>query len=150
MAASSIHADFISPAGTSYANPSNATDPTQKGYVTLVTKAMVDLAHEKGMGVKPWTINRLNVVEQLVEMGVDGQCSLLFQRERAGWGERGKERCVTDSRLRASSCVFRLSGIITDYPRDVRVWAEYRGLKVAPKANEKRVKKCLKKHNQVV
>ncbi|KAL7414954.1 PLC-like phosphodiesterase [Mrakia frigida] len=109
LAAASIGADFVSPAGTSYA--SNVTDPTQAGYIPLVTKAMVDLAHSLDIGVKPWTINRLSIVEYLVGLGVDG--------------------------------------IITDYPRDVRVWAKAQGLKVAPLADERRIEKCLKKHNQL-
>jgi glycerophosphoryl diester phosphodiesterase len=70
LAAHSIQADFISPVGTAYA--SNVTDPTLPGYISFVTPAMVDLAHSLDIQVKPWTINRLNVVEGLMEMGVDG------------------------------------------------------------------------------
>lgn len=110
LAAQSINADFISPVGTAYA--SNVTDPSMAGYIPLVTPEMVALAHSLDILVKPWTINRLNVVEYLVdEAGVDG--------------------------------------IITDFPRDVRVWARARGLSVAPVADEERVEKCLREHNQL-
>lgn len=52
-------------------------------------------------------ISRLNVVEYLLSLGVDG--------------------------------------IITDYPQDVRVLLERRGLALAPKANSTRVMGCLNK-----
>lgn len=89
------------------------------GYIPFVTKAMVDAAHSKGLTVAPWTINRLNVIEYLInDAGVDG--------------------------------------IISDYPRDVRAWAElYKGpreitLAPAPSSGElKKIQKCLAKHNEV-
>ena len=82
------------------------------GYIPFTTPALVTLAHQLGMQVKPWTIDRLNVIEELVEMGVDG--------------------------------------VISDYPRDVRVWAEAKGFNLAPKADEERVGACLAKLNQLV
>lgn len=43
------------------------------GYVAFTTKAMVTKAHELGMQVKPWTVDGLNLVSQLVlDYGVDG------------------------------------------------------------------------------
>ncbi|TFK30395.1 PLC-like phosphodiesterase [Coprinopsis marcescibilis] len=38
----------------------------------FTTKAMVDQAHALGLTVVPWTVNRLDVVERLLELGVDG------------------------------------------------------------------------------
>lgn len=73
---------------------------------------MVDQAHLLNMQVKPWTANRLNLIDYLInEAGVDG--------------------------------------LITDFPRDVRLWAIQQGLFVAPLGNENRVKQCLKEHNQL-
>ena len=36
---------------------------------------MVDEAHGLGVKVKPWTVNRLNIVEQLLDWDVDGVIS---------------------------------------------------------------------------
>jgi len=33
---------------------------------------MVDQAHELGMLVKPWTVNSLDIVDDLLKWGVDG------------------------------------------------------------------------------
>ncbi|KAK4698697.1 glycerophosphoryl diester phosphodiesterase, partial [Phenoliferia sp. Uapishka_3] len=110
LAAHSIKADFLSPSATSAA--STASDVGMSGYIPFTTKAMVDKAHLLGLQVKPWTTNRLNQIDFLVnEVGVDG--------------------------------------LITDFPRDVRLWAIQQGLNVAPLGNENRVKQCLKKHNQL-
>ncbi|KAL0072223.1 hypothetical protein AAF712_001148 [Marasmius tenuissimus] len=69
QAAHSIGAGTLSPAdaATEYFN-----DPALPGYVSLTTKIMVDKAHQLGMLVKPWTINRLNTAELLLDTGVDG------------------------------------------------------------------------------
>ncbi|GJJ09506.1 hypothetical protein Clacol_003729 [Clathrus columnatus] len=69
-AAYDIHADILSPIATSELSP--VADPGQPGYSAFTTKAMVSRAHELGLVVKPWTVNRLNVIEEMVEMGVDG------------------------------------------------------------------------------
>jgi len=84
---------------------SQAEDPTGQGYVPFTTKEMISTAHNLGLLVTPWTVNHLNVVEQLIEWGVDG--------------------------------------IITDYPEQVRRFAELKGKKVAPKVSVERVRKCL-------
>ncbi|KAG6910557.1 hypothetical protein DXG01_009507 [Tephrocybe rancida] len=69
-AAASIKASILSP---SYANAkSTAVDPSQPGYIPFTTKAMVDRAHELGMKVVPWTVDRLNIADGLLELGVDG------------------------------------------------------------------------------
>ncbi len=38
----------------------------------LVTRQMVDKAHEKGMEVIPWTVNHTDDMEHMIELGVDG------------------------------------------------------------------------------
>ncbi|TDL28770.1 PLC-like phosphodiesterase [Rickenella mellea] len=70
QAAHSIRADILSPSAESYVSPE--PDPTMAGYIPFTTKEMVDKAHELGLAVKPWTINRLNIVEQLMSWHVDG------------------------------------------------------------------------------
>lgn len=68
-AARSINADILSP-----------DSHIQKGtdilgvieYVPFVTKDMVDAAHRHGLAVKPWSVNDLNFVEELVDLNVDG------------------------------------------------------------------------------
>ncbi|KAK7047781.1 hypothetical protein VNI00_006109 [Paramarasmius palmivorus] len=67
--AKSINADILSTADI--AN-SSAPDPTSPGFVPFTDKAMIDRAHELGLQVKPWTVNRMNVAEQLLDWGVDG------------------------------------------------------------------------------
>ena len=54
-AAASIDADYISPTMTSGASLPEAIDPSQQGWVGFVNQTMVDVAHELGLGVKPWT-----------------------------------------------------------------------------------------------
>ena len=52
---------------------STTSDPAQPGYVAFATKAMVDEAHKLGMEVKPWTVDVLDSVRQLIlEYKVDG------------------------------------------------------------------------------
>lgn len=41
-------------------------------YYLLLNKKAVDLCHEKGMKVIPWTVNDRDRMERLIEMGVDG------------------------------------------------------------------------------
>lgn len=102
--AKSIKADIVSAAAVS--SDSKATDPADAGYLAFTTKEMITAAHNLGLLVKPWTVNRLNIVDQLLEWGTDG--------------------------------------IITDYPEQVRRYAEYKGKKVSPKFSSERVHKCLK------
>jgi len=65
-AAASISADILSPiAISSGENPSDPNYP-------FTTKDMIRRSHELGMEVKPWTVNQLNVAEQLMDWGVDG------------------------------------------------------------------------------
>ncbi|KAL0572909.1 hypothetical protein V5O48_009056 [Marasmius crinis-equi] len=68
-AAKQIDADILS---TSDIANATAPDPTQPGFVAFTNKEMIDRAHELGMEVKPWTVDRMNVAEQLLDWGVDG------------------------------------------------------------------------------
>ncbi|KAB5594275.1 Glycerophosphoryl diester phosphodiesterase [Ceratobasidium theobromae] len=70
QAAHSIGADILSPAATD--STSGSLDPNIPGYKTFTTEEMVKEAHKSGMLVKPWTVNRLNIVEQVYAWGVDG------------------------------------------------------------------------------
>ena len=54
-AAHSIQADYISPTMTSGESAPDAIDPSQEGWVGFINQTMVDVAHELGMGIKPWT-----------------------------------------------------------------------------------------------
>ncbi|KAH9853019.1 PLC-like phosphodiesterase [Lenzites betulinus] len=70
QAAQYIGADVLSPAAESFVTP--VPDPAMEGFVPFVTRKMVDEAHRLGLLVKPWTVNRMNIVEQLLEWKVDG------------------------------------------------------------------------------
>ncbi|KAF9023432.1 PLC-like phosphodiesterase [Hymenopellis radicata] len=69
-AASAIDADILSPSGASDSTP--VVDPNMEGFIYFTTEDMISEAHELGMEVKPWTINRMNIAQQLLEWGVDG------------------------------------------------------------------------------
>lgn len=71
-AAASIKADIFSPSAVSASSNASALDPTYPGYVSFVNDSMIDAARNLGLTVKPYTINRLNTVEQLYGLGVDG------------------------------------------------------------------------------
>ncbi|TCD60980.1 hypothetical protein EIP91_009188 [Steccherinum ochraceum] len=69
QAAHFIGAHILSPAAT---GSGGSEDPMIEGYVPFTTKSMVDEAHRLGMLVKPWTANRMNIVEELLTLRVDG------------------------------------------------------------------------------
>ncbi|GJE87811.1 PLC-like phosphodiesterase [Phanerochaete sordida] len=69
QAARYIRADILSPAAT---GDSHVADPTMDGYVPFTTKVMVDEAHSLGLEIKPWTVNRQNIAERLLDWKVDG------------------------------------------------------------------------------
>ncbi|KAJ7102293.1 PLC-like phosphodiesterase [Mycena belliarum] len=53
----------------------NATILSSSAYDSprsMTTRDMVDRAHQLGMLVKPWTVNRLEIAEDLIRWGVDG------------------------------------------------------------------------------
>ncbi|KAG8681569.1 hypothetical protein FRC08_015549 [Ceratobasidium sp. 394] len=70
QATRSIGATILSPAATD--GTSGSLDPNIPGYKAFTTAEMVKEAHKSGMQVKPWTVNRLNIVEQIYAWGVDG------------------------------------------------------------------------------
>ncbi|EMD41560.1 hypothetical protein CERSUDRAFT_41625, partial [Gelatoporia subvermispora B] len=70
QAAHFINADVLSPSAESYQTP--VPDPAMTGYVPFTTKDMVDEAHRLRIPVKVWTVNRLNIVDQMLDMKVDG------------------------------------------------------------------------------
>ncbi|CAE6506071.1 unnamed protein product [Rhizoctonia solani] len=70
QAAKSIDSNILSPAAID--GSSGSIDPNIPGYKPFTTEAMVKEAHKNGILVKPWTVNRLNIVEQIYGWGVDG------------------------------------------------------------------------------
>ncbi|CAE6427926.1 unnamed protein product [Rhizoctonia solani] len=70
QAAKSIDSNILSPAATD--GSSGSLDPNTPGYKSFTTEDMVKEAHKSGMLVKPWTVNRLNIAEQIYGWGVDG------------------------------------------------------------------------------
>ncbi|KAF9481720.1 PLC-like phosphodiesterase [Pholiota conissans] len=66
-AVNSIRANIISPNVLE-----SGVDPVDADWVPFTTKEMVDKAHELGVMVKPFTVNRLNSAAQLLSWGVDG------------------------------------------------------------------------------
>lgn len=49
--------------------------PIRKGPIRLVTRGFVRRAHERGVGVFVWTVNRPSVMRELFDLGVDGLIS---------------------------------------------------------------------------
>lgn len=49
--------------------------PIRKGPLRLVTRGFVRRAHERGVGVFVWTVNRPSVMRELFDLGVDGLVS---------------------------------------------------------------------------
>ncbi|OCH88607.1 PLC-like phosphodiesterase [Obba rivulosa] len=70
QAARSIVADILSPSAESFQTP--VPDPAMAGYVPFTTRDMIDEAHRLKMPVKVWTVNRLNIVDQMLDWKVDG------------------------------------------------------------------------------
>ncbi|KAG7450201.1 PLC-like phosphodiesterase [Guyanagaster necrorhizus] len=69
-AADAIDADILSPCDASDDSP--VEDPSKDGFIYFTTEKMIATSHSLGREVKPWTVNRLNIAQQLLEWGVDG------------------------------------------------------------------------------
>ncbi|KAI0651497.1 PLC-like phosphodiesterase [Trametes meyenii] len=70
QAARHVGADVLSPSAASYRTP--VPDPAMDGFVPFTTREMVEEAHRLGMLVKPFTVNRMNIADQLLDWKVDG------------------------------------------------------------------------------
>ncbi|CDO72741.1 hypothetical protein BN946_scf184990.g24 [Trametes cinnabarina] len=70
QAARAIGADILSPSAESHQSP--VPDPDMEDYVPFTTRRMVEEAHRLGLLVKPFTVNRMNIVDQLLDWKVDG------------------------------------------------------------------------------
>ncbi|EPT04407.1 hypothetical protein FOMPIDRAFT_1040162 [Fomitopsis schrenkii] len=70
QAARSLGADILSPSAKSFFG--TVADPSMDGYETFTTKQMVDEAHRLGLRVVLWTVNRMNIAEQMLDWKVDG------------------------------------------------------------------------------
>lgn len=66
-ASHAIRADIVSPEDVVQV----ARCPTPQ-YMPFTSRSLVRRAHELGLLVKPWTVNRLDRVEELLDWGVDG------------------------------------------------------------------------------
>ena len=62
--------------------------PIRKGPLRLVTRSFVRRAHERGVGVFVWTVNRPSVMRELFDIGVDGLISDVPARVRRIVAER--------------------------------------------------------------
>lgn len=62
--------------------------PIRKGPLRLVTRGFVRRAHERGVGVFVWTVNRPEVMRKLFDIGVDGLISDVPARVRRIVAER--------------------------------------------------------------
>ncbi|KAK0233313.1 PLC-like phosphodiesterase [Armillaria fumosa] len=69
-AADAIDADILSPSDV--ADNSPVEDATEDGFIYFTTEEMISTSHSLGREVKPWTVNRLNIAQQLLKWGVDG------------------------------------------------------------------------------
>lgn len=68
QAAHAIKADILSPTATVLI-PS-PEDPSES--LKFTTQSLIDEAHRLGMRVKPWTVNRLDIADELLLWGADG------------------------------------------------------------------------------
>ncbi|KAG5728533.1 hypothetical protein E4T56_gene19642 [Termitomyces sp. T112] len=102
-AAKSIKADILSPASDSDVSP--VQDPTQDGYVPFTTQAMVDRSHELGMRVIPWTVDRWNVADQLLDFGVDGIITDFPAQLRRLLQQRGRGLAPTFDQEKVFKCL---------------------------------------------
>ena len=69
LIAKDIKSDIISPAEKTSDSSSSLSSPQ---YTPFLTKQLVDFAHDLDMLVKPWTIDTLDVVDEVYGWGVDG------------------------------------------------------------------------------
>ncbi|KAK0465253.1 PLC-like phosphodiesterase [Desarmillaria tabescens] len=69
-AADAIDADILSPSDVSDNSP--VEDPNKDGFIYFTTEEMISTSHSLGREVKPWTVNRLNIAQQLLMWGADG------------------------------------------------------------------------------
>lgn len=66
--------------------------PIRKGFLRLVTRRFVRRAHDRGVGVFVWTVNRPDVMRELFDLGVDGLISDVPARVRRIRDERNARR----------------------------------------------------------
>ncbi|KAI0935902.1 hypothetical protein AcV5_004191 [Taiwanofungus camphoratus] len=103
QAAQSIGANILSPSDISFLSP--VADPAMPGYKTFTTKDMIDEAHKLGMEVKVWTVNRMNVVEQMLDWKVDGIITDYPNVVRRLIKQRGLPSAPKYSKQRVLSCL---------------------------------------------
>ncbi|KAL4068261.1 PLC-like phosphodiesterase [Scleroderma yunnanense] len=68
QAAHKIDADILSPTAT--VTIPSPKDPSEN--IPFTTQSLINEAHRLGMQVKPWTVNRLDIADELLQWGVDG------------------------------------------------------------------------------
>ncbi|KAF8971435.1 PLC-like phosphodiesterase [Flammula alnicola] len=101
-AAKSIKADILSPAAVSIGN---GVEPVDGGYFPFTTEEMILQAHELGMMVKPWTVNYLDIAEQLIDWGVDGIISDYPTQIRRLVRQRGESVSPSFPKRRVLQCL---------------------------------------------
>jgi len=102
-AAHSIKADVLSTSDISSQSP--VPDPSQEGYVAFTTREMVNRAHELGMSVKPWTVDRLNSADLLLDWGVDGIITDFPDQMRRRVQQKGLQVTATRSQEKVLGCL---------------------------------------------
>ncbi|KAF9458356.1 PLC-like phosphodiesterase [Collybia nuda] len=102
-AAHSINAQVLSPLDVDSASP--VLDPTLPGFIPFTTKEMIDQAHTVGMVVKPWTVDRLNVADQLFDWGIDGIITDFPSQMRRRLEQRGVALATPFPQKRVLDCL---------------------------------------------
>jgi len=102
-AAASIGSDILSPAAVSFSGT-----PSDPVYIPFTTKDMIRQSHTLGMKVKPWTVNQLNVAEQLMDWDVDGIITDYPSHMRRFVQQRGDSVAPKYPKRRVLECLNRV------------------------------------------
>jgi glycerophosphoryl diester phosphodiesterase len=103
-AAASIGAGILSP--DARMSVETGLDPSDPSYIPLSTmKDMIQRSHYLGMEVKPWTVNQLNIAEQLIDWGVDGIITDYPGIMRRDMQKRGKSVAPKYPKRRVLECL---------------------------------------------
>jgi len=103
-AAASIGAGILSPDAS--ITVETGIDPSDPSYIPFSTmKDMIQQSHYLGMEVKPWTVNQLNIAEQLIDWGVDGIITDYPGVMRRDMQRRGKSVAPIYPKRRVLECL---------------------------------------------
>ncbi|KAF7306601.1 PLC-like phosphodiesterase [Mycena indigotica] len=76
-----------------------------KSNLSLTTKEMVDRAHELGIQVKPWTVNSMDVAQDLLDWGIDGMITDYPNMVRRFVQQQGRVVAPKYPKRRVLSCL---------------------------------------------